>query len=330
MNLHDATETLTDYLEADIPSMLWGAPGIGKSDIVKSIAKERGWPMIDFRANLRDPVDLRGLPSIKGDTSKWLPPHDLPNADRDGSEGILFLDEINTAAPSMQAACFGLVLDRKVGEYQLPPGWRIVAAGNRQSDKAAAQRMPTALANRFAHIDVEHDVETFARWAYKNTIDPMVIAFLKFRPGLLHSMEGSDVRAFPSPRQWASVSKVATAPQHRLLRLVSGLVGSGAASEFMGFLRTLKDLPSLDLVLTQPERAPVPKDRSAMFAISIALAARVETSGELENAAIYCGRMPGEFEVLMMTDAVNRDIALSHTAAYSDWAQRNKDIIFGD
>ena len=327
MNIIHATAALNAYLDADIPAFLWGAPGVGKSDAVRAVAKSRDANLIDFRAVLRDPVDLRGLPSIQDGVARWLAPSDLPNAERDGNNGILFMDELNAAAPSVQAACFGLVLDRKIGEYTLPDGWKIIAAGNRQSDKAAAQRMPSALANRFAHIDVEPDIEAFSKWAYANDINPMVIAFLRFKSSLLHDM--SNDRAFPTPRAWAQVSKVADAPAELLLPLVSGLVGDGAGSEFTGFLRVAKDLPSLDYVLANPEKCEIPKDTSARYAISIGLAARIKTDEELARAITYTKRMPAEFNVLTVTDAVTRDKALSHGQAFTTWASDNKDIVFG-
>ncbi|MBC6714762.1 AAA family ATPase [Aurantimonas sp. DM33-3] len=325
MNLMNATKALAAYLDADIPVFLWGAPGVGKSDTVRQIANDRDIPMIDFRAILRDPVDLRGLPSVNGDTAKWLAPDDLPRADRDGEEGIFFMDELNAAPASVQAACFGLVLDRKVGEYRLPEGWRIIAAGNRQADRAAAQRMPTALANRFAHIDIEPDVESFSAWAFKNNVDPMVVAFVRFRSGLLHNMEGNDLRAFPTPRAWSQVAKIANAPEALRLSLVTGLVGEGAAAEFEGFVRVYKDLPSLDLVLANPTGAPLVKDPAAKYAISAGLARKVDRK-TFGAAMAYTSRISREFNIMMVIDAVRRDPGLSHTQAFTTWATENQDV----
>jgi hypothetical protein len=328
MNLSTATKALTAYLDADIPAFLWGAPGIGKSDTVRAIAAERNWPVIDFRAILRDPVDLRGLPAIVNEAARWLPPSDLPNEERDGAEGILFLDELNAAAAAVQAACFGLVLDRKVGEYHLPKGWRIVAAGNRQTDRAAAQRMPTALANRFAHIDVDADVDTFTSWAVQVDLDPMIVAFIRFRPAMLHQMEGSDLRAFPTPRAWAQVAKIVGTPSPLRISLITGIVGEGAAAELEGFIRVYKNLPSLDMVLANPNSAPVPEEPAARFAIASGLARKV-TDKSFANGMAYIARLPREFEIMFAVDAVRRDPGLSHTQAFTDWACRNQDVTLG-
>ncbi len=328
MNLANATAAVSAFLDADIPTFLWGAPGIGKSDLIRHIAAARALPVIDFRAILRDPIDLRGLPAIIDGAAKWLPPSDLPHAERDGAEGILFLDELNAAAASVQAACFGLVLDRKVGEYRLPSGWRIIAAGNRQSDRAAAQRMPTALANRFAHIDVEADLDTFTAWANLNDVNPKVISFVRWRPGLLHKMDNPDQRAFPTPRAWVQVSKIAEALQDLRLSLVTGLVGEGAAAEFEGFMRTYMSLPSLDSIIAKPETALIPSEPAARFAIAAGLARKARREN-FDAIMIYSQRLPREFEVMLAVDAVRRDGDLAKTPAFTAWAVRNQDVTLG-
>ncbi|SCM79890.1 conserved hypothetical protein [uncultured Pleomorphomonas sp.] len=328
MNLQTAAQALNAFLDADIPVMMWGPPGVGKSSIGRDIVAERNWGLVDFRASTRDPVALMGLPDLTADTTKWKVPDEFPQPDRDGAEGILFLDEINAAAPSMQAAMFGLVLDRRVGDYQLPPGWRVVAAGNRQSDRAAAQRMPSALANRFAHIDVDPDVDTTVHHFNKIGVDPIVVAFLRWRPALLLDMKNDQLRAFPTPRAWEQVGKVVQQPSPLRLALIAGVVGDGAAAELEGFIRVYQGLPSLDLVLSNPSGAKVPEDSSARFAISSGLARKV-TDKTIGNAMIYMQRLPREFEILFMTDAVRRDSKLSHTQAFVDWTVRNQDVVFG-
>jgi hypothetical protein len=327
MNLKQAAIDLGHYLDADDPAYLWSAPGVGKSDIVRAVAQERGLPLIDFRAVLRDPVDLRGLPAIVDGKAHWLPPSDLPNVTRDGPEGILYLDELNAAAASVQSACFGLVLDRKVGEYILPAGWRIVGSGNRQSDKAAAQRMPSALANRFAHIDVEPDVDAFTEWAVKNDIHPLVISFVRFRPSLLHAMEGSDLRAFPTPRSWAKVSKFAHLELHAMQRLAGGRIGQGAAAEFAAFVGLANELPSLDYILENPATAKLPKNVSAKYAVASGLGRKI-TAKTIDAAVTYIKRMDREYEVMMVMDAVNRDMTLCETKAFVTWAGEHQDVIF--
>lgn len=335
MNLSTAARMLSAYIDADIPAFVWGAPGIGKSDIVRATAAARGVPLIDVRAVLLDPVDLRGLPHIDAEgRAAWSVPVFLPDAKRDGAAGILFLDELNAAAPSVQAACFQLILDRRLGEYTLPPGWRIVAAGNRQSDRAAAQRMPTALANRFAHIDAEASVQDWTAWANANGIDPLVIAFVRFRPALLHVMPGAtvdgftfpaDARAFPTPRAWASVDRVASAPAADRMALVSGIVGESPAAEFDGFARIFQELPSIGTILANPGGAPVPNALGVLYALSAALSRKADVKN-FAAVVEYSARMPREFAILTVVDAVKREKALCETAAFVAWAQANQDV----
>lgn len=336
MNLIDAKTAIKVYTECDIPCFLWGPPGVGKSDAVRQVADDLGeLPVIDFRAILRDPVDLRGLPSIdhKNNVAKWLPPDDLPNEKRDGKEGILFLDELNAAPQSVQAACFGLVLDRKVGDYHLPKGWRVIAAGNRQSDRAAAQRVPSALANRFAHIDVEPDIDAFTDWATRNDISSEVVAFLRYRPALLHDMksqDGKDLIAFPTPRAWANVSKIVDAKPDQSLRLklVQGLVGLGAVTEFESFMRIISKLPSLDSIILSPTKVDIPTEPAARYAVASGLA-RKATKQNIGNIILYAARMPKEFEVMLVQEATRRDPLVGQHKSFIDWMQKNQHVILG-
>lgn len=332
MNLETAIMSLEFNLDHDIPSMMISSPGVGKSSIVHQIAERRRssgkrFGLIDFRASTRDPVALMGLPDLTESTTQWKAPDEFPQVARDGDEGILFLDELNAASPTMQAACFGLVLDRKVGNYIMPKGWRIVAAGNHQSDRAAAQKMPTALVNRFNMIYIEHDVPTFAKYAIDVGLPPELIAFIRFRPALLHKMEGSDGKPFPTPRSWEQASKMIAAPAAIRLQLMGGSVGDAAAGEFEGFLRVYQSLPSIDSVIMDPDGAVVPGENevSARFAIVSALASKA-LPNNFDNIMRYANRMPREFATMLVVDATRRDTALTHTSAFAQWALKNKDV----
>ena len=328
MNIERAARVLEAYLAADVPAFLWGAPGIGKSDLVKQIADKASLPLIDVRAVLLDPVDLRGLPMVDqaSRTATWAAPGFLPQAQRDGERGILLLDELNAAPTSVMAACLQLILNRRLGEYVLPPAWRIVAAGNRQSDRAAAQRMPSALANRFSHIEVEPDVGAWRLWANANNVDPLIVAFLAFRPELLHKMDGSDLRAFPTPRAWSQVAKVAPkAPDDIRMNLVAGLVGEGPAGEFEAFVRLYRSLPPIASIIADPKKAIVPTEPATLFAVSIALG-RYATRENFEAVMTYGRRLPKEFAIVLCLDAVKRDPTLLETAAFVAWARDNQDV----
>lgn len=195
---------LRTLVAARQPVFVWGGPGIGKSAVVRQLAQLLNIPLQDVRALLLDPVDLRGLPFLGADgRSKWATPEFLP---KDGA-GILFLDELNAAPAMVQAACYQLVLDRKLGEYTLPKDWAIVAAGNRDGDRAVTTRMPTPLRNRFVHLEFEVDLQEWSEWAIGTGIRPEAIAFLRFRQELLSAFD-RDANAFPSPRSWEFVSRI--------------------------------------------------------------------------------------------------------------------------
>jgi hypothetical protein len=341
MNLEQATRALDFYMSKDIPAFLWGAPGIGKTEVVHGRAKNRGRAVIDFRLLLRDPVDLRGLPSVDpiAKTTVWVRPSELPFIGNDcPEEGDLFIDELNVAGQSMQAAAFGLVQERRVGENTLKPGWRIVAAGNRMSDKAAAQRVPSALLNRFAHIDVEADVAAWVNWALGANINPALVAFIRWRRGLLHVMPGekpqgenlaampADARAFPTPRAWEHVSELlADAPDDLRPALVGGLVGEGPAGELEGFIRVWRNLPSIADIIANPDKITVPDDPATLYAVAGGLA-RAADHKNIASIVRFAKRAIGpEFTITMMMDATKRDEGLKETQAYVEYVSANQE-----
>jgi len=315
---------LPALIAARQPVFIWGGPGIGKSAVVRQIADKSGLPLRDIRALLLDPVDLRGLPFLGNDgRAKWAPPEFLP---RDGC-GILFLDELNAAPALVQAACYQLVLDRRLGEYTLPDGWAVVAAGNREGDRGATTRMPAPLRNRFVHLDFELDLEGWSRWALTAAIRPEVIAFLRFRPELLSLFE-RDAPAFPSPRSWEFVSRllVCGVPRGLEHELFAGAVGAGAATEFSAFLATFRELPNIDAILLNPASEPVPESAAAQYAVAAALA-RAASDVNFDRVCAYIERLPVEFQVLCVRDASLRAPEVRHTPAYTRWAIAHHDAL---
>ena len=221
--------------------MLWGAPGVGKTSITDQLVAKLGWGLVVIKTNVREPVDLRGIPvadPVTG-TTRWFVPSELPQVERDGERGILFLDEINTGTTQMMAVVMGLAQERRVGEYVLPEGWVVVAAGNRVSDRAAAQRMPTALRNRFAHLYVKPDVEAFAKWANANGVAPEVVAFVRLRRDLIHMMPRGDENAFPTPRSLVKAAQYVNAHRSVRSKLFAAHIGQAVAAELGWFYRPL-------------------------------------------------------------------------------------------
>ncbi|MGB0712628.1 MAG: AAA family ATPase, partial [Gammaproteobacteria bacterium] len=211
------------------PVMLWGPPGVGKSQMIAQVASRHDVAVIDIRLSQMEPSDLRGIPFRSGDLVEWAVPALLPDVDRHGEKGILFLDEITSAPPAVSAAAYQLILDRRLGEYAIPEGWAIFAAGNRQGDRGVTYTMPAPLANRFSHFEVEAHLDDWVSWAYANGMDERVIGFLRFRPELLFDFDPAhNPVAFPSPRSWEFA--------HRALRKFDdhGQLLSGALQSCVG------------------------------------------------------------------------------------------------
>jgi len=318
------SEALAALVKMQQPVMLHSSPGMGKSQIVHQTADSLGMALTDVRAVLLDPVDLRGLPTVNGDgRAHWATPDFLPTE----GAGILFLDEINAAPLAVQAACYQLILDRKLGEYVLPAGWAIVAAGNLQTDRAVVNRMSTALASRFTHIEMICDLDDWCRWALAAGIKTEVIAFLRFRPELLHNFD-KDGRTFPCPRTWEFASKIIGGGLTNGIEfgLLAGTVGEGAAAELAGFLKIYRQLPSPDAVLMSPDTADMPDDPATLYALAGALA-RKASPDNFDRVIAYVGRMPAEFSVLTVRDAITRDAALQSTRPFIEWAAANSDVL---
>lgn len=286
-----------------ISTMLWGPPGVGKSSIVAQTAAAHKLAFVDVRLSQLAPTDLRGLPvpqSLENGTgvSRWFPPEFLP---RDG-HGILFLDELNMAPPTMQGMAQQLILDRKVGSYALPDGWFIWAAGNRKEDRAAVFDMPAPLANRFLHLEVEPDLESFKQYALKAGLHERILAFLAFRPALLHAVDARHP-AWPSPRSWEMASTLLKAGLE-----IAPVVGAGAAAEFAAFVRIYDALPNLEPILAGDgaDRA-FPDEPSARYAITVGLTFRAETPQQALNAFRWLANVASpEWVQLFATDLFGR------------------------
>jgi hypothetical protein len=308
---------------------LWGAPGIGKTESVFQIGALIGHKVIEFRANLREPVDCRGIPvaDTVHNVTRWLVPVELPNAERDGPT-ILFLDELNTASLQTQAALFQLVQERKLGDYIVPDNCIIIAAGNRVSDRAAAQRMPTALRNRFAHIYVTPDVDAWAKWANSNNVAPEMVAFVRFRRELIHRMPNGDENAFPTPRSLTKAAEYVHETSDLRRDLIASHVGDDVACEIEGFLRIYESIGSLADIIANPTKASVPLEPSQRYAVCTGLA-RMATRANFVAVMEYASRLDAESSMLLVHDATQRDASLKETACYSAWAVEHQDSLVG-
>lgn len=302
-----------------IPLFVWGAPGIGKSQIVRQTAaeiaralglrfsdspqdfqgSEETFTLIDLRPAYLEPSDLLGIPDLSREsrTTVWCVPEWLPRKGR----GIIFLDELNLAVPAVQHACYQLILDRRLGTYLLPPGWMVLAAGNREVDKAGVHPLPPPLANRFIHVELRNDLESWRRWARgedgtslslpsppsRRGIREEILAFLSYRPEFLCKLDGQ-TKAFPTPRTWEMLSRLIDTwegcfTDSLTLRDIAGAaVGPAVAHELCSFLKLLKEIPHPETYLQQPD-LPLPQELSQIYALASAIASLVRQNPTQEN-----------------------------------------------
>lgn len=326
------TNSLRRAFDAKLPTMLWGQPGIGKSSLVRQFCEQYGYGLIDQRLSQMDPVDLRGIPYKEGERTHWCVPEFLPDVDRDGKEGVLLLDEINSAAQSVQAAAYQIIQDRRLGSYELPRGWVTWAAGNNENDRAIVNKMSSALRNRFMHLDVEVHLEDWRSWAVKNKIRDEVLGFLAFRSGLLNTFNSEAAKAakaFATPRSWEFVSRVMPTEQtthDTEFGLYMGCVGEGPATELIGYLKYHRNLPNIDVIFLDPEKAPVPKEPATLYALATTLATRA-TVDNMDALTKYIDRIGQEYQVVCIKDAVTREGKLAETPAFNKWAVKNGNLM---
>ncbi len=300
----------------ELPSvMLWGPPGVGKSQAVRQIARDieretgKEVAVTDVRLLLFNPIDLRGIPTSNADKTLavWLKPQIFQMSDRDDLINILFLDEISAAPQSVQAAAYQITLDRVVGEHKLPDNCIVLAAGNRVTDKSVSFKMPKALANRLLHIEVEGSFRSWRNWAERSGIHPFVHDFLCFRTDKLFGFDAkSDDLAFATPRSWEMVSNLLNHVDDNIdemYPLVAGLIGSSLAVEFRSWCNLQGNLPNTEGIFDGTVTT-VPKSSDALYAVvsSMATYAR-EHKNELDligNSLRYAERLPADYIAILL------------------------------
>ena len=325
MKPRELAETLSYMIPARLPVLIVGAPGIGKSDLVAQAALRTHYTLIISHPVVNDPTDAKGLPwpDREGQSARFLPFGDLARALAAVDPTVWFLDDLGQATPAVQASYMQLLLARRIGDHVLPDCVSFVAASNRRTDRAGVSGLLEPVKSRFtAILDLDPDLDDWTEWALANQVRPELLAFLRFRPDLLHNFSPSlDLVNSPCPRTWHACNQLLTLglPAHLEFPALCGAIGEGAAAEFVGFLRTFRELPPLDSIILNPDTASIPESPSALYAVAAGLAHKT-TYATLSQVAKYAERLykagHGEFAVLLMRDITKRDQSICSTSTF--------------
>lgn len=305
-----------------------GSPGGGKTTIVHEVAKELDIPCIERHMPTMLVEDFGILFPDGNDKLHYKLPDWFPVKGKSPERGILLFDDRNQAGPDLQKVLANICQARTLHGVPMPDGWMVVSTGNRQSDRAGANRVLSHLRNRETVLELDTHLDDWTSWAINHDVKPEVISFIRFRPGLLHDFDPQrDQNA--TPRAWVDgVSDVlGTVPAEAEFECFKGAVGEGAAAEFVGFVRIFRKLPNPDSILLNPTTADVPEDPAALYALSGALAQRA-TETNFERVTQYCERMPPEFSVLTVSYACRRNHDLANTQAFTRWTVNHQNVLF--
>ena len=276
---NSAKASIKHALKKKRPIFLWGPPGIGKSEIVAQICDSLPKShLIDIRLSLWEPTDIKGIPYFDSNsgTMVWGAPSELPTEEFAAQFDyiVLFLDEMNSAAPSVQAAAYQLILNRRVGQYKLPDNVMIVAAGNRDADKGVTYRMPAPLANRFIHLELAVNFDDWFQWSVVNNIHTDVVGYLTFSKKDLYDFDPkSPSRSFATPRTWSFVSELIEddLDETTTTDLVAGAIGEGLALKFMAHRKVASSMPNPSDILAGKVKEMRTKEISAMYSLTVSL-----------------------------------------------------------
>jgi hypothetical protein len=323
-------DTLTALIRVGRTVCIEGPPGGGKTTIARDVASALGRGYVEMHLPTMLVEDF-GIPEIQGATLSyklpdWFPAkgsrHDVP------AGGVLCFDDRNQAGTDIQKVLANICQARTLHGVPMADGWSVISTGNRQSDRAGANRVLGHLRNRETVIEMETHLDDSSSWMLAHGVRPEVVSFLRFRPGLLHDYDPQRDQN-PTPRSWVEgVSAIlGVVPPEAEFECFKGAVGEGAAAEFVGYLRIYRKLPNPDAILLNPTTSEVPTDPATLYAIAGALSVRA-SSGNLDRVVAYCERMPPEFSVLTISMAARRDPALTSTQAFTTWAVKHHEVLF--
>jgi hypothetical protein len=319
-----------DCIAMGEPFFMEGPVGVGKSQVVAQVCKKLKIELIDLRMSQMSPEDIKGFPwpdAAKG-VMRYLPMSQLPPM-KAKTRGLVFLDELNSAALAIQAPSYQLILDRCIGEYILPAGWTVGGAGNKLSDRAIVNRMSSALNNRFVHMDYETSVEDVVTHGRTVGFHDHNIAFLRWKPDLLHSFDPTlNPKAFPTPRSWFKVDKIMkqNLPAAREFNLIVGTVGHGAAVVHREFMKMRLTLPTVADIQAHPDKTVLPRSAGELFAITTAIATGIKPE-TYPNFLRYMRRAEKEWQIIFNKDATKVCPELLWVPEFKQWSIENSEVM---
>jgi len=321
-------ETLKSLFPIRRTVCIEGPPGGGKTTIVQQVAQELDVPYIERHMPTMLVEDFGVLYPSGDDTLQYKLPEWFPVKGKAPERGILCFDDRNQASTDLQKVLANICQARNLHGTPMPEGWMVVSTGNRQSDRAGANRVLGHLSNRENTYELETHLDDWTSWAIDNNVKPEVISFIRFRPNLLHDYDPQRQQN-PTPRSWVEgVSDLlGVVPSEAEFESFKGAVGEGAAAEFVGFVRIFRKLPNPDAILLNPTTADVPTDPATLYALSGAISQRA-TEANFDRVTTYCERMAPEFSVLTVSYACRRNPDLANTAAFTKWSIKHQDVLF--
>lgn len=317
-------------IEEKRPVLITGAPGVGKSDIVEQASLKASAKLIIEHPVVSDPTDYKGLPFSDNGKADFLPFGNLLQLINATELTVCFLDDLGQATPAVQAACMQLLLARRINGHKVSDNVTFIAATNRRADRAGVQGILEPVKSRFTTIiNLEPDLEDWVKWALQNNMPTELIGFIRYRPNLLHDFKPTnDMVNSSCPRTVANTGYLMNMHLEKELEFeaYSGAAGESFSSELIGFLDIFRKLPNPDMVLLNPDTAEVPTDPAVLYALSGALA-RKASDQTIDRFVTYINRLPAEFSVLAMRDAMHNNESIVNTRAFIQWTAKNQDVL---
>ncbi|RLC97337.1 MAG: hypothetical protein DRI46_13100 [Chloroflexi bacterium] len=344
----NAITAIKHCVKSSLIPYLSGPPGVGKSSVVlqatQELAREadhkfyqfqgnsmhsktqltRGFGFIDLRANMLTTMDLYGLPNFTEDKQSFL--FARPDFIPERGQGIIFVDELPQASPSTMGGFSEAFLDHRIGKHVIPEGWKFVAAGNRQKDRADAHKIPTHIKDRMNELDLQFDLDSWVMWATEKNLHPAVISFAKYRPNLMDSFDPK-LGINCTPRSVEQSGAHIDAPESIRYALLSGCLGEGPANEMEAIIKIYHQLPDFEYILDNPTKVPLPDQLDALYVTTTMLALRT-TKDNLGQIKKFIERITQiEFQAAYVRGALIKDPSIGTSPDLLAWAKKNAAIL---